>query len=98
VRQQDKADKKAKESLQLSIYAMAYKAIFGLVPNFVELYYLETGIVGRSDVPEKRLVKTEEKILTAAQGIRARNYDPKPSYMACEYCPYNLVCPATVAK
>ena len=98
MKQQEKADKKAKDSLQLSIYAMAYKAIYGVLPNFVELYYLETGIIGRSDVPEQRLEKTEEKIQTAARGIRARNYDPKPSFMACEYCPYNLVCPATAAK
>ena len=39
-----------------------------------------------------------EKIKTAASGIREKNYNPKPSYMACEYCPYNHVCPATSTK
>jgi RNA polymerase sigma-70 factor (ECF subfamily) len=34
----------------------------------------------------------------AAAGMRAREYTPKPEYLACTYCAFRDICPASVAR
>ncbi len=97
VRQQKAADKRARESLQLAIYALAYQQAKGVTPQSVELHFLESGLVGCVQVTEKMLKKTAEQIEQAARGIRARNYTPKPGYMTCRYCAYSEICPSTAS-
>lgn len=92
---QDKADKNARKNLQLSIYALAYERVFGKIPATVALYYVESGLIGRAQVGPKRLESAIEKITTAGQGIRDRDFTPKPNPFVCNYCPYNNICPAT---
>ena len=98
VQKQEAADKRARESLQLFIYAMAYKETEGQLPKIVELHFLDTGLVGQAEVTEKRLAKFSEKIRESARGIRSRNYTPKPSIFVCKYCAFSEVCPATMVK
>jgi len=93
VRDKKKADKRAKESLQLCIYALAYQKIFGKIPKKMELHFLETGLVGEAELKEKNLNKVTEKIQQASVGIRSRSYQAKPGYMSCRYCPYQKICP-----
>jgi DNA helicase-2/ATP-dependent DNA helicase PcrA len=95
VRNQKAADRRVKDNLQLAIYALAYQQTKGVPPRSVELHFLESGLVGSTPVTEKMLQKTTEKIEQAAQGIRARDYTPKPSWMACKYCAYAEICPST---
>jgi DNA helicase-2/ATP-dependent DNA helicase PcrA len=94
VYQQDAADKRAEDSLQLAIYAMAYLKAFDVLPAMTELRFLESGLTGRAEVTEKRLSKTGEQILRAAAGIRKRDYGAKPSYQSCRFCAYTDVCPS----
>jgi DNA helicase-2/ATP-dependent DNA helicase PcrA len=98
VQDQEKADRKAKESLQLGIYALAYKKIYGKTPDWVELHFVDTGLVGRAKYTEADLKKVEEKIKEAAEGIRKRQFDPKPSYFACTYCVFRNICPYTLKE
>ncbi len=98
VRDPVKARQRARESLQLQIYAMAYEAMTGCLPDAVQLHFLDSGLVGRAEVDPKRLEKAREKIAGAAAGIRARDYTPKPSAMACTYCPFRDICPSSVAR
>jgi DNA helicase-2/ATP-dependent DNA helicase PcrA len=98
VRDPAKARQRARDSLQLQIYAMAYEAMTGRLPDAVQLHFLDSGLVGRADVDPKRLEKAREKIATAAAGIRARDYTPKPATLSCTYCPYRDVCPSSVAR
>jgi DNA helicase-2/ATP-dependent DNA helicase PcrA len=98
VRDPVKARQRARESLQLQIYAMAYEAMTGRLPDAVQLHFLDSGLVGRAEVDPKRLDKAREKIAGAAAGIRARNYTPKPTTMACTYCPFRDICPSSVAR
>jgi CRISPR/Cas system-associated exonuclease Cas4 (RecB family) len=49
-------------------------------------------------VDRKRLAKARERIGQAAAGIRARDYTPKPEYVACGYCPFRDICPSSVAR
>jgi len=98
VRQQKEADRRARESLQLSIYALAYQKTFGQIPHQVELHFLESGLVGKAPITEERLKDAIEKIQEAASGIRARDYTAKPGYMSCRYCAYAEVCPSTKSE
>jgi hypothetical protein len=49
-------------------------------------------------VDQKRLDKARESIRKAAAGIRARRFEAAPDYMACSYCAFRDICPASAAK
>ncbi len=97
VRDPVKARQRARESLQLQIYAMGYEAVTGRLPDAVALHFLDTGVTGRIEVDRRRLAKGREKIATAAAGIRARAFEATPDRSTCGYCPFKTICPASVA-
>ncbi|MDD5566035.1 MAG: 3'-5' exonuclease, partial [Candidatus Omnitrophica bacterium] len=93
IKTKKEADKRAKESLQLSLYAFAYQQIFGSLPVRAELYFLESGLVG-SKVPAGGDVEAlKEKIRLVSVGIRHSHFEATPAYMACTYCAYSQICP-----
>jgi DNA helicase-2/ATP-dependent DNA helicase PcrA len=92
------AKQRARDSLQLQIYAMAYEAMTGRLPDAVQLHFLDSGLVGRAEVEPARLEKARAKIATAAAGMRARDYTPKPGVLACTYCPFRDICPSSAAR
>ena len=98
VRDPVKARQRARDSLQLQIYAMAYEAMTGRLPDAVQLHFLDSGLVGRVPVEPDRLAKARNRISAAATGIRARDYEPQPDTMACTYCPYREICPSSAAR
>ena len=87
------ANRRAKESLQLSIYALAHEAQHGSLPDELALHFIESGIVGRAEPTEKRLARDQQKLTTAADGIRAGRFEATPSAMKCGYCPFREICP-----
>ncbi|MBE0478153.1 PD-(D/E)XK nuclease family protein, partial [Candidatus Aerophobetes bacterium] len=93
-----KADERAKKSLQLAIYALAYYKIFGKIPNSVRLHFLENGLVGEVAPRERGFELTIEKIKQASRGIREGIFDSQPTYIACRYCPYQGICPDEDSK
>lgn len=97
VRKQADADRRAKESLQLAIYALAWQKMFGKLPDGLQLYFLETGLIGTTQKTAVELKKAWEKIKKVADGIRAANFTATPNYIACGYCPYREICPSSVA-
>ncbi len=98
VRDPLKARQRARDSLQLQIYAMAYEAMTGRLPDAVQLHFLDSGLIGRAAVEPDRLTKARDRIATAADGIRAREYGARPDAMACTYCPYREICPSSAAR
>jgi DNA helicase-2/ATP-dependent DNA helicase PcrA len=98
VRDPVKARQRARESLQLSIYAMAYEAMTGHLPDEVALHFLESGLVGRAAVDRKRIDKAHDAVRGAAAGIRARDFGARPDYIACGFCAYRSICPSSVAR
>ena len=87
------ANRRARESLQLAIYALAHEAQHGSLPDELALHFLESGIVGRAEPSERRLEKAQEKLSLVAEGVRAGRFDPDPSPMRCSYCPFREICP-----
>jgi CRISPR/Cas system-associated exonuclease Cas4 (RecB family) len=70
----------------------------GRLPDAIALHFLESGLVGVVDVDPKRLARARDQIAQAAAGMRARDYTPKPDYLACTYCAFRDICPASVAR
>jgi len=98
VTDQKKADRRAKDSLQLKMYALAQKEMTGRMPAYVELRFLESGLTGRHKPTEGDLGEAIQAIEAAAAGIRARRFDPTPGYQVCRYCAYNQICPSTATR
>jgi DNA helicase-2/ATP-dependent DNA helicase PcrA len=98
VRDPVKARQRARDSLQLQIYAMAYEAMTGRLPEAVQLHFLDSGLVGRAEVDPARLEKARATIAKVATGIRARAYEPTPSTLTCTYCPFREICPSSAAR
>jgi DNA helicase-2/ATP-dependent DNA helicase PcrA len=97
VRDPARAKQRARESLQLQIYAMGYEAMTGRLPDAVALHFLDSGLVGKVPLDPKRLAKAREKIARAAVGIRAREYGATPDQLACTWCAFRDICPSSVA-
>ena len=98
IKKQQDADKRTKNSLQLSVYSLAYSRVFGKLPDWVELHFLESGLVGRAKRTDKDIENATEKIKQASSGIRKANFKAKPAYLACSYCAYNQICPRAVKR
>jgi DNA helicase-2/ATP-dependent DNA helicase PcrA len=77
---------------------MGYEALTGRLPDAVQLHFLDSGVIGRADVDPKRLEKARARIADAATGMRARDYTPKPSSVACSWCAFREICPSSVAR
>ncbi len=97
VRDPKQATQKARESLQLQLYALAYQVETGSLPAAVELHFLESGVVGRVVPDAARLSKTRQTLADAADGIRAGRFEARPDFVGCGYCPYREICPSAGA-
>jgi DNA helicase-2/ATP-dependent DNA helicase PcrA len=93
-----KAKDRAKESVQLRVYALGYKKIYGRLPDSVGLYFLETGTIGEYQPDGRITAKAEEEIKIVEEGIRSGNFEAQPSHFACSLCPFNRICPFTATK
>ena len=88
------AARRARESLQLAIYALAYERLVGERPRWVELRFLTPEVViGRSRPTDAMVSRALRAIAEAEEGIRANAFDPKPSIHACRPCAYRDICP-----
>ncbi len=98
VRTQKDADKRARESLQLAIYALAYREVYGQLPARLELQFLgpERVLVGTTGPDDEMLRETAAVIEKVSAGIRGQQFIATPDfYRACRYCPFASICPYT---
>jgi DNA helicase-2/ATP-dependent DNA helicase PcrA len=98
VRDHKAADKEARESKQLALYALAYRESVGRLPDRVELHFLTPSgvIVGQATKKEKDLQRAADRVQEAATGIRAGLFQATPSQWDCSFCAFRTICPATV--
>ena len=73
VSDQKRADAKARDSLQLQVYALAHKAQTGGLPQRVQLHFVESGVVGSaSPVTRSASNKARDKLPTRPKRSAAR--------------------------
>jgi len=89
--------KRAREALQLQLYALAWRATTGRLPDELSLRFLDTGRVATVPVEPKRIERARLEIVAAAEGILAGDTTPTPELMTCTYCAYRELCPASKA-
>jgi DNA helicase-2/ATP-dependent DNA helicase PcrA len=94
ITKQEDAQRRTKESLQLVLYALAYKNINKKLPKRAELHFLESGLIGSTVIEEEDLQKITEKIREVSAGIRKQDFPATAAYMSCTYCAYNQICPS----
>jgi RecB family exonuclease len=89
--------KKANESLQLSIYAIAARETLNAEPAELVIYNLADNSEVRTTRNQAALLETRAKIAEVAEGIAAERFDPKPGFQ-CGFCEFRDLCPATEQK
>jgi DNA helicase-2/ATP-dependent DNA helicase PcrA len=98
VTKQRDADRRVASSLQLKMYALAWREMTGRLPQRVELRFIESHVTGRHAPIDADADAAVEAVRAAADGIRARRFDATPSRQACRYCAYSQVCPFTATR
>lgn len=78
-----KADKKAKDSLQLATYALAWKSMMGNLPARTTLDYVETGVRGTFEPTDTSNESLLQKIQQVAKGIRSGEYPSTGDHFYC---------------
>ncbi len=89
---EEKADEASRKSLQLSVYALAYRELTGRLPDRLELRYVLTGVTGASGCDEDRIAKVRAKIESIAGAIRREAFEARPDARKCAICACRPIC------
>lgn len=98
VLEDEKAEDKAKKNRQLAIYALAYEQLNGKLPEFVSLYFVDSGILAKVSKKPAELEKTRGEIKTVVEGLLKNDFKAKPGFNECSWCAYSADCPYTLTK
>jgi DNA helicase-2/ATP-dependent DNA helicase PcrA len=93
-----RARERARESLQLDLYALAHLKTTGRLPDWVELRFLESGLAGGKRPTMEEAARTEDMVREVAAALRRRVFPARPSYMACGQCAFRDICPYTARE
>lgn len=80
-------------SLQLAIYALACRHLYGALPRTVSLDFVVPGVVVSVDLDELDLDAARQAVLDTAAAVRAAVYHPTPNRL-CDWCDFRSICPA----
>jgi RecB family exonuclease len=80
-------------SLQLAIYALACRHLFGALPATVSLDFVVPGVAITVPLEDIDLDGARQVILDTAAAIRAGAFEPTPNRL-CDWCDYRSICPA----
>lgn len=98
VTEQAVADKRVRDSLQMGVYALAWRMIHGRLPVRLELRFLETGLIGQAAYTEEDLLAVATRLREAVGGIRLRQFPAKPQEFSCHWCAYQAICPKAFVR
>jgi putative RecB family exonuclease len=80
-------------SLQLAIYALACRHLFGALPATVALEFVVPGVTVSVPIEDIDLEHAREVVLETAAKVRAGAYEPTPNRL-CDWCDFKAICPA----
>ena len=82
-------------SLQLAIYALAARELYGRLPGSVGLDFVVPGVRVDVGTDELDLDAVPERLRQVARRIRAGEDTPTPNRL-CDWCDFRTICPAWV--
>lgn len=82
---EDSAIKRAKDSNQLTLYALAWRNMNDQIPTKLTLDFLDQGLVGSVAKTAKQLDRMAEKLVEVSDGIRAGRFEPGGSCFNCSH-------------
>lgn len=97
VKDQAEADKRARDSLQLDLYALSFLKTQGHALLGTRLYFLESGLVGKAGKGEKEVSRALQKIHEAETGLLREDFSARAGWHNCSYCEFNHICPHSYA-
>jgi len=97
VKDQKEANKRARESLQMDLYALSFAKTQDLPLLETQLYFLESDIIGHAEKGQKEQDRAMEKIKVAEAGIKREDYRAKPDWHNCNFCDFRTICPDSFA-
>lgn len=80
-------------SIQLFVYAMATKELFGKYPKKLGLWYLLHDKISLIEFNLKNLELVKENILKLIEGIEKQKFNSIPTLFNCKFCDYSDICP-----
>ena len=92
----ENADQKARDNLQLSIYALAHKELQRVRPARLDLRYVLSGTVGTSTRTEDKLERTRDRVRAIAESVRSGDFHAQPTIRNCSICACRPICPESV--
>ena len=78
--------------LQLSVYHLAAKEVWGIEPERLTLYYLLPGQRMSTTRTIADIDELRRRIMTIAERIEARKFEPKQNPL-CDWCDFQHLCP-----
>lgn len=88
-----KSNPNLKNDLQLSIYALACRDIFGIQVSKLSLYYLEDNEKISTERTDEQLNKIVNDVEETVSELKRSDFNPTPGFL-CRFCDYRLICPA----
>lgn len=79
------------EEIQLNLYSLALRNIYGTLPEKASFFYLEDGKFVDYTPTVEPIKKFEEKLTRMTTAIRNREFPPKPGW-GCQFCDYTMLC------
>jgi len=81
---------------QLNIYAKAVEKLKGELPIKASLFYVEKDKMVEYPITKESVDEAIEPIIDMTKEILKENFEPTPSYPACEFCSYQSICDAKI--
>jgi CRISPR/Cas system-associated exonuclease Cas4 (RecB family) len=78
--------------LQLSVYHLAAKEVWGIEPERLTLYYLLPGQRMTTARTPAHVDELRRRIATVAERVAAGKFEPRPNPL-CDWCEYQPLCP-----
>ncbi len=80
------------KSIQLYVYSMALKDLYGKYPKKMGLWYLIHNKIDMIEFKEENLNKVKTEILNLIKDIEKHKFKPNPSKFNCNFCDYKDIC------
>ncbi len=85
------------EQLQLRLYALAAKEVFGLQTKRVSFYYLRTNEKLSFEQRAEDFPATQQKLQELVTQVQGSDFTPSPSPRKCRLCDFRNLCPSSMA-